>query len=623
MREASIPGKSVTPSEIPADSSGGRERFPGDSGISTRRYEHMEEYRRQTERGEILYRLKDTPSGKKKLEITYPGGHVSEMAYEIESFHLMDWGYVEEMDDCLSINMDWNVSLWRELSGTEIFEKGGLYGCRRSGKVVFPPIAEQLEVVEGGRGIFIMKGRRYALLHEYGRSTLSDKYDRENGFFFSGGKEGWHKDGKTIIPAEYDSIDKWWGLDVYRVEKDGKYSYVNSAMEPLFDGMPGVDGFERAKEAFPYPTDGEHNLFVTTRFALPDEKGCGIVLSDSGERIAIGRMTRDMIRERLTGGRGDLVLTRGDLALFDDDFSYEFSAYEARTRSASPVEDLLGQFARLGAHSNSWHYIIGLKVPEGNRLPSARIRYLRHYFETLSSQTLSLKVSVTEDPSVPEGEVHALMVTHYNERCFPAMFESDWIDDFNNCTLEEILVKEKELKAKIREEVKEEYRDEVYRDQFVNPFCNVRYNYRRSWKESRKVLDWFLGHNPSAKDYIHSFVQGLEHFYMRETVGSLEYYTKVILWALSKGGNVNLVSDGKTPLDRLDGTLAIDWAEGTVFAKRSEIPHFERKLAIVRKCRAILVIKGAKTLSQLRAEERLDLDAGAEIRELKAFCSQK
>jgi len=72
MREASIPGKSVTQREIPADSSGGRERFPGDSGISTK-YEYMEEYRRQTERGEILYRLKDTPSGKKKLEITYPG----------------------------------------------------------------------------------------------------------------------------------------------------------------------------------------------------------------------------------------------------------------------------------------------------------------------------------------------------------------------------------------------------------------------------------------------------------------------------------------------------------------------------------------------------------------------
>ena len=407
------------------------------------------------------------------------------------------------------------------------------------------------------------------------------------------------------------------------VEKDGKYSYVNSAMEPLFTGMPEVCGFESSKEPFPYPTDEEHDFFVTTRLALPDENGSGIVLSDSGERIAVNRMTRDMIRERLTGGRGDLVLTKKDLSLFDDDFSYEFEAYEAVTHSETPVEDLLGQFSSLGAHSNSWHYLIGIRVPVGYRMPAGQLRYLRHHFETLSSRTLSMKVSMTEDPSLEDGGVHALMVTHYNERCFPAMFESDWIDDFNNCTLEEILVKEKELKAKISEEVNEEYRDEVYRDQFVNPFYNVRYNYRRSWKESRKVLDWFLGHNPSAKDCIHSFVQGLEHFYMRETVGSLEYYTKVILWALSKGGNLNLVSDGKTPLDRLDGTLAIDWAEGTVFAKRSEIPHFERKLAIVRKCRAILVIKGAKTLSQLRAEERLDLDAGAEIRALKAFCSQK
>ena len=611
----------MTPREIPADSSVAGERFPREASICYQKDMTMEEYRRQTERGEILYRLKDTPSGKKKLEITYPGGHVSEMAYEIESFHLMEWGYVEVAGDWLLIHDDHNVNLWKLLHGAEIFEEGGCFGCRRDGEVVFPPVAEQLEVVEGGRGIFILKGVRYALLHESGVSYLSEPYDRENGRFFFGGKEGWRKDGKAVIPAVYDSIDKWWGLDVYRVEKDGRYSYVNSATAPLFDGMPEVDGFKRAKEAFPYPTDGEHNLFVTTRFALPDEKGCGIVLSDSGVRIAIGRMTRDMIRERLTGGRGDLVLTRGDLALFDDDFSYEFSAYEARTRSAAPVEDLLGQFARLGAHSNSWHYIIGLKVPEGNRLPAAQIRYLRHYFEKLPSRTLSLKVSVTEDPSVPEGEVHALMVTHYNERCFPALFESRWIDDFNNCTLEEIIRKERKLKADIRRNVKMEYRRGVYRDQFVTPFFNVRYNPHRSWRESRRVLDWFLAHNPAGKDNISSFVDTMEMFY-HQTVGGLEYCLRVILWAISQGGNVNAISNGKTPLDRLEETLAVDWVKGNHFTRRSKIPHFEKKISIVRKCRDILVIKGAKTMSQLRAEERPEPDADAEIRALKAFCSQ-
>ncbi len=582
----------------------------------------MQKYRRQTERGEILYRLKDTPSGKKKLEITYPGGHVSEMAYEIESFHLMEWGYVEVAHDRLCIHQDHNVNLWKLLHGTEIFVEGGCYGCRRDGEVVFPPVAEQLEVVEGGRGIFILKGERYALLHEVGRSVLSDVYDRKDGFFFSGGKQGWHKDGKDVIPAVYDSVDKWWGLDVYRVEKDGKYSYVNSAMEPLFDGMPEVDGFEGAEEAFPYPTDGEHDLFVTTRFALPDERGCGIVLSDSGERIAVNRLSRDLIRERLTGGRGGLVLTRRDLSLFDDDFSYEFSAYEAVSRSGAPVEDLLGQFSRLGAHGNSWHYLIGIRIPEGCRLPAAQIRYLRHYFETLSSRTLSLKVSVTEDPSVPVGEVQALMVTHYNERCFPAMFESDWIEDFNNCTLQEIIMKERKLKADIRKEVKKEYRDGVYRDQFVNPFYNVRYSPRRGWRESRRVLDWFLGRNPAGKDNINSFVETMERFY-NETVGGLEYCLRVILWAISKGGDLNAISDGKTPLDRLEETLAVDWVKGNPFTSRSKIPHFGRKISIVRKCRDILVLKGAKTMSQLRADELTETDVDAEIRALKAFCSQK
>lgn len=579
----------------------------------------MEKYTKVSSQGETIYKVVGTKTGKKKLLTIFPGGYRTETPYEFLDFHLMPWGYVEVFENSLSMQVDNGASIWKALHDSEIICQDGKYGCQKDGVLVFPAVADQIEFVEGGKSVFIMKGNRYALLRESGTSIMSEDYNPQNGFFYKDGMMGWRRNGEDFIPAQYDSIEKWWGMEVWRLSRGGDVTYVNNRAELLFTDKRSIEGFESVKDPFPYPTDRGHQIFVTTQFAQPSDIGNNVVLSDCGERYVVDHLTRDTIRYRLLGGSGIMSISEKDLELFDNDFSYEFSAYQARTWSSSPIEDLMNQFYRLGAHSNSWHYLIGLSIPTGHSIPADQIRYLRHYFETLESRTLSLKVSIKEDSSLSEGEVVALMVTHYNERCWPAMFEFDWIDDFNHCTLDELVKKEQKLKASIREQVKKEYREEVYEAQFAVPFYNVRYYSGRSWKESKKVLDWFLGHNPHGADNMDSFVEKIEYFYIRSTVGELEYLYRVLNWALSNGGDPNKIVNGKTCLDRIEETLSCSW-EKSGWDTRESISHFNRKIGIIEKCRDLLINRGAKTLAQLYSEESTIPELSEEIMKLRNFC---
>lgn len=575
----------------------------------------MEEFRRKTISGFIVYVMNDTADPHKKtMTVTYPNGYMAKWPYEIRDFHMMPWGYVAEMDNGLDIHIENDEDVWSYLQGAQRIRENGRLGFWKDGQMVFPAVADQLEYVEDGSGVIIKRDRWYALLRASGNSVLSSSYDPENEFFYEDGLMGWNRDGKTIIPARYDSVEKWDGIDVFRLEKDGVVSYVDSGMRPLFADIPPMED-SSCEEPLPYPSDDEDNVFVVTEFAFPEDSGDNIVLSDDGKRMLVTRLTREQIHRCLIGGEGDLTLSEKDLELFDSDFSYEFSVYQARTRSTEPVEDLLRQFDELGAHYNSWHYLVGIRVPRGYVMPAGQIRFLRRYFESLPSRTLSLKVSVIEDDSLPAGEVTALMVTHYHERCWPAPFEFDWTDSFNECTLEEIIEKEKDLIRTIREEVLQQYQEEVYKDQFISPFYNVRYCSRRRWRDSRKVLDWFRERNPECVDNIHSFIESII-FPQYSRIGSMEYALRVLRWALDGGGDPNRICDGKTPLDRIDEVLNNGWDEES----GDGIAHFERKIGIVRKTRNLLVKHGAKALSELRAAEDDPTDLRTEEQRLIEYC---
>ena len=556
--------------------------------------------------GETVYRVEDRPSGKKRLTILFPNGHASEMGYEIESFHLMPWGYVEVRERSLIISPDRNRSVWTYLHDAEVFRENGLFGMRKDGDVVFPAVAEQIEHVEAGKGVFILKGNRYALLRRSGTSVLSGDYDRDDDIFYEDGNAGWRQAGRVVVPAEFDNVSKWYayytnvGFQVWALEKDGRVRYVDAQMRPLFGGAEGPAG----KEPYPFPSDGD-DVFVTLTPADPSASGPDIILSDSGKKYLAERRTRVDLRTELLSGEGPLVMGEGDLALFDDDCSYELAAYRTWTRSDRPLEDLLSQFAAMGAHTNSWYYLIGIRVPAGYVMDAGQIRHLRHYFETLPSRTLGLKVSITVDPALKVDEVDALMVTFYNE----SMPEVDWIEEFNEWTLAEIL-------EKYRGMTDEEKKD---RGMFSCPFYNIRYSPKRRWRESEKVLDWFRGKYPDCVDLMHSYGD-LRPFFYKEP-RELRYIMRVIRWALSRGGNPNIVKHGETAMDRVREALSKSWKKDKWIRQHVSEEDFLKRRAVVVEIRDLLAANGAKTLAQLRAEEKKTVpDLETELAKLRKFC---
>ena len=78
----------------------------------------MEEFRRKTISGYIVYVMYDTADPHKKMmTVTYPNGYMAKWPYEIRDFHMMPWGYVAEMDNGLDIHIENDEDVWSYLRG--------------------------------------------------------------------------------------------------------------------------------------------------------------------------------------------------------------------------------------------------------------------------------------------------------------------------------------------------------------------------------------------------------------------------------------------------------------------------------------------------------------------------
>ena len=88
----------------------------------------------------------------------------------------------------------------------------------------------------------------------------------------------------------------------------------------------------------------------------------------------------------------------------------------------------------------------------------------------MDPRPLSYTIGLGESEDLEPGEVNVIMITHYNERCWPGAFEQSWIDDAMTDPLDELKQKEKVLKKTILASVKKEFRDEVLQDQYKTPF---------------------------------------------------------------------------------------------------------------------------------------------------------
>lgn len=554
------------------------------------------------------YRIIHHDNGMTDLQVKgYNGKYYT--LHEKVGFINLGWCYIIKHDDMVGIPSEFWPEMVKRMIGCTRFKAEGKIGCRDDSGEVIPAIFDQIEFLPEGK-IYLRGGSRYFLIWPNGGGQ-SGPLEYNNSQLYENDMVGWRGDGKVVIPALYDDVDKLWELEVYETVKDGGYRYLNGDCQEILTHEKenyGIGPNDPYPESLYFRRRDDSERICLLHYCKEDSDDENVFLTDEGKHASMLGLSRDELIETLCASCTDLILDEKSLERFNNSFSYEFSGYLAVSNSPNPLIDCMRQFNELGAHDNTWHYILKIITAKGHTISPAELREWRHYLETdIDPRPLSYTIGLGESEDLEPGEINVIMITHYNERCWPDTFEQDWIEDTMTDTLDELKQKEKALKKTILTSVKKKFREEVLQDQYKTPFWNIRHT-GRSWKESEKVLNYLADKFPGYKTITHLFIGHLDGMFFKDETGildQLQFSANVLKWAAKKGCDFNIIEDGMTVLDKLHECL------------NREDYHEERKL-IINEVTPFLIGMGAKTLKQIRQEESLQKpDYTTEIEKLK------
>ena len=498
------------------------------------------------------------------------------------------WGTITIHEDgSYFICPNFREPIWKWVEGSTVFEEDGRFGCIKDGTVVCPPIYDQIEFIDGGDTLYIRKGNEYSTFSRNGRNMMGNTIHEEDGEFVEKGKMGWRRNGEVLIPTIYDELYKWSGLDVFQAEVDGNVKFLNAAGEEILTYLRDVDAEDILAAPFSQLfNDGD--IFTLLEYpAKKDIPSANVVNTDDGEKVSLDRVTRKELVAELVNPEDDLPLENGDLALFNNDFSYEYASYRFKVRAAHFYKDLMDCFSKFCVPSNSWHYVLRFSSAPGENVSAEELRELRHYFESSDTRCLGSHFAVGHDTTVEAGTVSVLVITHYHERCWPQQFEFEWTDNCNACNLDELKKKEEEMKKAIEDNVLDQYKEEVLRDQYDGAFVNVSFDGKRSWEEAKPVYEYLSQKTTYYMGQLRSYCFDLKQ---ADTIEGMQYYLHFLNWILEKGASVNLVKNGSTALDVIE----------------NGIKHIAKKEmeAILKDAYELLESFGAKSYHQLLSEEK-------------------
>lgn len=529
---------------------------------------------------------------------------------KIKDFYNYPWGWmtIDKVHGSFNINDEDHRLLFNLLWNGTIVVCNELYGVVDSqGDEVMPCVFDQIEKLKDS--IFGRKGNNYWELRESGRSVLRGDYS-DTGFYVDKGKKGWQEDGKVVIPAQYDDIHHYENSNFYQVLNDEKWSYINRDSEPVLTYVRKIEGLEN-KIPFPFDTNKNDVLVLQEYVGECNEDDKNVVLLD-GVWQKIDRISGNEICKLLVNPNDEKPLSDKDLELFNNKFSYEFASYQVTSKESSGIIDCLKKLQSMGLHSNTWNYIVKVWKAVDESPSAEELRFLRYQIEE-HGQLGDLSFGLAHDTNLKSGETRMFVVTHYNERCWPAQWEYQWWDDRNELPLNQIKRKLVELRKTIYKHVLDPFKEEVWQDQLWGGIYSIEYNKNRTWKETLKVLEYFKGIGSPIIDGIRKECEEISatlHLKTQFSRAKCRFHFRKLRWLLENGADINAHYANYTGLDYLVGNYEYLWDD--VFSAKDKV-YIDKMRA---KITNILLEHGAKTLQQVREEESTNDDYKIELKRM-------
>ena len=503
-----------------------------------------------------------------------------------------------------------NAELFEITRQGTIFEENGLYGIKDAeGRVLVLP--QFLFIGRCPKHILFIDAKgKYEKLFPNG--TERGFIPEEKRPFVVNGKAGMKRNGKIIIPAEYDYLS-WMFNDgrVFYAVKDGREMYLNDEGKEVLKYIREIEG-DDGEYSFPFFNHKKDVIVLQEYVGHPDDCDNNVVYFH-GVWQRLDRISGKDVCKLLINPDDEKPLTEKDLELFNNDFSYEYSVYQVTSREPLGIIDCLKKLQLMGLHSNSWHYIVKVWKPEGENPTAEELRFVRYQIED-NEQLGKLHFCLAHDPQLAKGETNMFVVTYYNERCWPAMWEMDWWEERNELSLSQIKRKLTKIHKTINEEILEPYREEVWQDQFWGGIYSIEYNKKRTWKETVKVLNYFKRKGSPIIDGIPREAEKIEMSGILDTKHDFSrakcvFHFRKLKWLLENGADVNAHYDNHTGLDY--------FVKDSMYRDKS---FSEKEKAYIEQMRKkiinLLLEHGAKTMQQMREEESLNEDYKVELQRM-------
>jgi hypothetical protein len=527
-----------------------------------------------------------------------------------EDFYDYPWGWmtIDRERGFYDIHDEDHKCLFNLLWNGTIVTHEGMYGVVDSqGEEVMPCVFDQIEKLKDS--VFGRKGDSYWEFRECGSSTLRGNYS-DTGFYVENGKKGWKEDGKVVVPAQYDDICHYRNSNFYQVLNDEKWAYINRYGEPVLTHVRVIESAD-ATVPLPFKTNN-NNVLVFQEYVGEEKENDKNVVLLNGVWQRLDRISGNEICKMLVNPDDEKPLSDKDLELFNNKFSYEFAAYQVTSQEQSGIIDCLKKLQSMGLHCNSWHYIVKIWKPVGENPSAEELRFLRYQIEK-HHQLGDLRFCLAHDANLKAGETRMFVVTHYNERCWPAHWEFEWWKERQELTLSQIKRRLTKLHKTINTEVLEPYREEVWQDQIYGCIYSMGYNKNRTWKETVKVLDYFKKKGSPIINGIRNEAKEISatlHYKTQFSRAKCQFHIRKLRWLIENGADINAHYDNYTGLDYLVGNYKYI-LEDDFSAKDKEYIDKMRALFI-----NILLEHDAKTLQQVKEEESKNNDYKVELQRM-------
>lgn len=455
-------------------------------------------------------------------------------------FTLFDGGGVS-----IDIYSNWIKAFQKATLGV-IFEEDGLKGIRYQGDVICPPFFKDIGIVYNPTRLYLVDNDTYSLFENDESYIMNADYSKRSHFIFKDGYMGWWKEGKTILLPIYNLVGIF-GMNIYETIRYSEIKYFTEDGNEVLTYRRDV--CEHLDSPFSLRTDCGNVLSILECppvQTLP--QGNRWLLAD-GTQVGMDRFNRTDIIKELINPEDDLPLTPYKLRNFTNEFSYEFSAYRFTVKGEKPINDLINIIRKFGVDDNTWYYIIRLTTSTNESLSVSQLRTLNNYINVLGHRALNKSFAIGRDYKLDPGEVSALIITYYNECCFPPSIFPEWINVCKNGTLKEVIKTNQELIEYTSNEIITEYKKDFLEDCYSSAISNIRWNSNRSWNETKNVLDYLA---ERTLEYHKILQNAYKTFNSLKTPPEKDFYLKFIDWLLSKGVDANPISNAQTLLDKVN-----------------------------------------------------------------------